>query len=764
MQQDPLTAGLDIVDEVKALYKQMMETESENRREQEKDMAFVVGDQWDADELNERQNNARPSYTINRIMPFLRVVSNELRDNIPAIEVMPIGVGAEVETAEVIASLIRGIEQDSNAASAYANAGFYQTAIGCGYFRVSSRYIDESSFEQELVIKPIDNPFNVLFDTNSVEPDGRDANVCLIIKDMTPYEYKNRYGSSKLAKAMDTGARFPVSDDWASQELIKVVEYWKRIYTPKTIYQVETIDAATGGIINVETTDKKPSEAELDIEYAIDRLKNVDPLSEFAEVVTYKNIRASRLTQEITVKQYIVNGVEVLDETEFPGRYIPIIPVRGDHLYANGKRYVQGMVRAMRDPQKIYNLQANLQIETIALAPKAPFIGYAGQFEGFEDLWEQANTANLAFLPVNPYTVNGQMAPLPSRMNAEPAIQAVALTRASFAEDMKAVTGVFDASLGNMPGEESGKAILARQHQTETTNFQDTSNLKRAIKHCGRILLDIIPHFYDTERMVKIVKPSGEAEIIAVNNYHDSPVLGDVGKKKHDLTVGKYDVVVSTGKSYATKRQESVDSMMELARAAPDKLPLFADLVVKEMDWPGAKIIAKRLRADLEMNMPGLLEATGETGEESKDPKLDALVKVAQATGKAKQYEQALTEALDIAERLKSENADLRQDNQNLRTKAEVDLYRAQLDAEIKQKELELEEQKAIQEAIKIKLEYQIKMLELNEMKARTSVSAINAASKIAGEMHDREMDLHERMEKKNERDDGEPEQIDIVT
>ena len=329
-----------------------MEAKSENRREQERDMQFVVGDQWDADELNERQNNARPSYTINRIMPFLRVVSNEMRDNIPAIEVMPSGDGSEVETAQVITNLIRAIEQDSNAASAYANAGFYQTAIGEGYWRISSRYIDENSFDQELVIKAIDNPFNVLFDENSVEPDGRDSNVCLIIKDMTPYEYRNRYGASKLAKAMDNGARFPVSDDWASQELIKVVEYWKRVYTPKTIYQVETIDAATGGIISVETTDKKPSEAELDVEYAIDRLKKLDPNAETVEVVTYKNIRASRLTQEITAKQYVVNGVEVLDETDFPGRYIPIIPVRGDHLYANGKRYVQGMVRAMRDPQK----------------------------------------------------------------------------------------------------------------------------------------------------------------------------------------------------------------------------------------------------------------------------------------------------------------------------------------------------------------------------------------------------------------------------
>lgn len=757
MQNDALTAGLDIVDEAKQLFKEMMTAESMNRREQEKDMQFVVGEQWDADEMQERQNNARPCFTVNRIMPFLRVISNEQRENMPAIEVSPNGDGAEVETAEVIANLIRGIEQDSNAVSAYANASFYQTAIGTGYFRISSRYIDEASFDQDLVIKPIDNPFTVLYDQHSVEPDGKDADVCLVVKEMSPYEYKNKFGNSKLAAHFDGRdvSDFPIDLGWANDNTVRVVEYWKRVYVPKTIYQVETVDAATGAIVSVDTSETKPSEAELDVEYAIDRLKRAEP----GEPVIYKRIRATRKTQDMKVMQYLVNGHEVLDETEWPGRFIPIIPVRGDFLYANGQRYVQGMVRAMRDPQKIYNLQANLQIETIALAPKAPFIGYAGQFENFEDMWEQANTANLAFLPVNPYMVNGQMAPLPQRMNAEPAIQAVAMTRASFAEDMKAVTGVFDASLGNAPGEESGKAILARQQQTSTSNYQYTANLKRAIKQCGRILVDIIPHFYDTERMVKIVKPSGETEMIAVNKYHDSPVLGDLNQKKHDLTVGKYDVIVSTGKSYATKRQEAVDSMMELARAAPEKLPLYMDLIVKEMDWPGAQLISKRLRADLEMNMPGFLDATGETGESSGDQKMDAMVKVAQATKKAQQLEQGMTQAIEIAERLKSEIADLKQDNQNLRTKSEVDLYRAQLDAEIKQKTLEMEEQKAIQEALKIKLDYQIKLMQLEQEKAKTSVSAINAASKIAGEMHDREMDMQDRMK---DDDDDEPEMMEI--
>lgn len=737
LTQDTNETGDDkIVKEARALYLQLSKAQEANRKEQELDMQYIAGEQWTADERTDRESNGRPCFTVNRITPSVNVVVNNMLQNVPSIEVSPNGDGAEVDTAEVIANLIRGIEQESNAESAYGNAGFYQVAIGAGYFRIGSRYIDEKSFDQELVIKQIDNPFTVLFDESSVEPDGKDADVVLVVKDLSPYEYKNKFGKSSLAEAMNSSSwitQLPGMLDWASDSMVRVVEYWKRVYEPASIYLVETVDFLTMERISVESTETKPSEAEMDVEYVADLAKRGMP-------AVLKRIINERKTFEIKVMQYLVNGIEVLEKSEFPGRYIPIIPVRGDAIYANGHRHVFGMVRAMRDPQKLYNLQANAQVETLALAPKSPFIGYPEQIEGYEQIWEQANSQNFAFLPIK--KVAGLEGVMPQRQNSEPAIQAVMATRASFAEDLKAVTGVYDAALGLRQGEESGKAILARQSQTETANWKYSNNLKRAIKHAGRILVDIIPHFYDTERMVKIVKPTGEAELMAVNTYSNSPVLGDLGdQKRHDLTVGKYDVVVNTGKSYATQRAEAVDSMLELGRAAPDKLPLIADLIVANMDWSGAKAIAKRLRADLEMNMPGLLEATGESGEDG----IDAEVKLLQVSAKIKQMEQALEQAVSIAENLKDENEDLKQDNSHLRTNAQVDLVRAEMDRDLKLKQLELEEQKAIQSAIQARLNYQIAMAKIEDEKSRTAVQAVRAASQVNAEMFDREMEQEQR-------------------
>jgi hypothetical protein len=723
-----------IVDEARDWMKMVLDGVSLNRIQQELDLRYSTGDQWDDNERTLRQNTGRPCFTVDRISPTVQVVVNDMRENMPGIQVSPNGDGADVDTAAIITGMIRHIEEESNANSAYGNAGYYQTAIGEGYFRITKKEIP-GSFDQELFIKQIDNPFSVLFDPNSVEPDGRDANTVMVTKTMSPQEFKNKFGDSRLAENMNSSGWISAvgSPVWASKDAVMVVEYWKREYTPYTLYQVETTDLRTAES-SLESTRDEPSEEDQNFEWKSEQLRN-DPMG-FAPI-TVKRIVKTRKDFDLKVKMYLLNGVEVLSETDWDGSYIPIIPVRGDFITIDGQRIVKGMVRAMRDPQKIYNLQANLQIETIALAPKSPFIGYSGQFEGHEVEWENANSNNYAFLSVNPFMVNGQIAPLPQRMNAEPAIQAVAMTRASFAEDLKAVSGVFDASLGNRQGEESGKAILARQAQSATTNSHYFNNLKRSIKFAGVQLVELIPKTYDTARAVKIVKPTGEAEMVAINGY----VSPDGKGTPNDVTIGKYDVVITTGKSYATQRGEAVDSMMELARAVPDKVGLFADLVVKNMDWQDAQVISKRLKANLAMTAPGLLEATGET-----DDGVDAEVQLAQVTQKAQQMEQGLKQALDLAEQLKKENDDLKLEVRLNSRKNEVEMAKVELDAQVKFKELELKEEQLRGDQFKVALDFKTEQIKANAEQQRTDVQSVRAAAEMVDAMHDRAVEHHERM------------------
>ena len=287
-----------------------------------------------------------------------------------------------------------------------------------------------------------------------------------------------------------------------------------------------------------------------------------------------------------------INGIEILERTEWPGRWIPIIPVLGDEIDLDGERQLEGMVRHTKDAVRMQNYMASAEVEAIALAPKAPFVVAGGQIEGYEKFWRQLNTRNLAYLPYKPVAQNGAAVPPPQRQLAEPAIQAITQARAQFSQDLQDITGIYYAQLGQRSNETSGVAINNRRVGGELTNFHYQDNLARSIKHLGNILLDLIPHVYDDKRIVRIVNPDGTDKRVQIN----APFQNKGKKTIYDLRKGRYGVVVSTGPGFQTKRQEAAAGMIEMTKAWPPMMQLAGDLLVKNLDWPGHEELAERLR------------------------------------------------------------------------------------------------------------------------------------------------------------------------
>jgi hypothetical protein len=282
---------------------------------------------------------------------------------------------------------------------------------------------------------------------------------------------------------------------------------------------------------------------------------------------------------------------------------------------------LEGIVRHAKDPARMYNYWVSAETEMIALAPKAPFIGVAGQFEGYEEKWTSANRKNLAYLEYNPKTVAGNLAPPPQRNQYEPPIQAINHARLASRDDLKATTGIYASGLGEQGNEQTGRAILARQHQGQISNFHYIDNMTRAIRHAGRILVDLIPKIYDTERIVRIIAPDGGQKMVKINGP-----TGEVDPKTkveriYALGVGKYDVVVEAGPSYHTKREEALASMLQLSQNYPKLMEVAGDIVVGNMDWEGALEISNRLKKTLP---PGYAE--DEQGNEEMPP--EALKKI----------------------------------------------------------------------------------------------------------------------------------------
>jgi len=534
-----------------------------NRQEALEDLKFGGGDQWPVELQNSRNLESRPVITVNKVDNYCRQVSNQQRQQRPRIKVHATNTHEDMVDAQTISGIIRHIEVNSNADHAYDNAFEYAVRMGWGYMRVRTDYISEDSFDQEIYIDPVDNPFTVYFDPNSVAPDGSDADRCLITTMMLKEEFRKLYPD-----ADDGGTSFTQrgtgdsQSEWITKEDIRLAEYYYTVREKATLYLLSDGSSTFA--------DDKDFFKRLD-NYGI---TVVDKRDSFKKTIKYCKMTA----------------VEILEERDWAGKYIPIVPVYGRHIVIGDKRKKFGMIRYAKDPQRMYNFWQTSITEGVALAPKAKWLLAEGQDEGHENDWSNANIKSFPLLRYKQTDIDGRPAPPPTRLQPEPPQAGIMAAAMGVDNDIKAIMGVFDpAQLGQ--GNISGKALNGQQQQVDLTNFDYYDNLTRSIAHVGKICLDLIPKIYDTERVMRIIGDDGKPELLTINQ-RDS-----VGRVLNDISVGQYDVVMETGPGYNSKRQEAVDNMLPLLSAAPELMQVAGDLVFRNMDWPGADIIADRLAA-----------------------------------------------------------------------------------------------------------------------------------------------------------------------
>ena len=534
-----------------------------NRQEALEDLKFGAGDQWPVTLQNSRNLESRPCITVNKVDNYCRQVSNQQRQQRPRIKVHATNTHEDMVDAQTISGIIRHIEVNSNADHAYDNAFEYAVRMGWGYVRVRTDYISEDSFDQEIYIDPVDNPFTVYFDPNSVAPDGSDADRCLITTMMLKEEFRKLYPD-----ADDGGTSFTQrgtgdsQSEWITKEDIRLAEYYYTVREKATLYLLSDGSSTFA--------DDK------------DFFKRLDA---FGITVVDK-----RDSFKKTIKYCKMTAVEILEERDWAGKYIPIVPVYGRHIVIGDKRKKFGMIRYAKDPQRMYNFWQTAITEGVALAPKAKWLIAEGQDEGHESDWANANIKSFPVLRYKQTDIDGRPAPVPSRLQPEPPQAGIMAAAMGVDNDIKNIMGVFDpAQLGQ--GNISGKALNGQQQQVDLTNFDYYDNLTRSISHVGKICLDLIPKIYDTERVMRIIGDDGKPELLTINQ-RDS-----VDHVLNDISVGQYDVVMETGPGYNSKRQEAVDNMLPLLSAAPELMQVAGDLVFRNMDWPGADIIADRLAA-----------------------------------------------------------------------------------------------------------------------------------------------------------------------
>ena len=558
----------DKLTEIREAFQMCEEAEAQNRDMAMDDLQFGrSGLQWPEEVKRQRERDRRPCLTVNRMPTFIRQIVNDARMNKPSIKCHPVDSNADVETAKILNGLIKQIEVNSSADAAYSKAIDDAVSMGFGYFRVDVDFAQDDTFERDIKIERIMNPFSVYRDPRSTAVDSSDWNMCFVTELLTHDEFEASYPD---AEKVDFASQSYEQRDnlWYTEDTIRVAEYWTR----------EEVDREIVLLTDGQILDNDVFEAQRDIL----EMSGILPVQ-------------SRTTKSMKVKQCVATGSEILSEIDWAGKYIPIIPVYGEEVVVGENRSFHSLIHFAKDSQQMYNFWRTAAAELVALAPKAPFIGPVGAFNTDQAKWSTANSTNHAFLEYD-----GGQAPTRQPFAGVPAGAIQEALNSS--DDMKSVIGM--SSLGNMEKEISGKGISARQRENDVGTYHFIDNLSRAIRHTGRIIVDLIPSVYTEARVLRIIGEDDTPQMAMVNQM--TQVDGEPEPRIYDLTTGKYDVVVKLGPSHSTQRQEAADQMMLLVQQFPQAAPVIGDLIAKNLDWPGAQEMGERLQKLLPAALQGI--------------------------------------------------------------------------------------------------------------------------------------------------------------
>jgi hypothetical protein len=634
------------------------------------DKEFLVGKQWDPMSKEVREQENRPILTLNLILKFVHQLGNEQRQQRSSLQVSPVGnaltdglgAGAKPwqtdprDAADIWQGLMRHIELRSDADTADATA--FDNAVGCsiGWEEIDTEYASFESLDQEIRIKRVLDPFAIFWDPSALEPDLSDMQWAFVRQTLSKEQFKKLYPGSPIItnNFFQDFPQLSPGSQWIDNDNVYIVKYWKVSYKKRRLvaysapYDADTITSLA------DAFGEKFSIAERDEE------KNLIYFTLFEDQIQEGKTLPKGVQEENDrtvdwpeVTWHKMTGVEVLEEGTWDGIYIPLVPVFGEEQIVNGRKMLFSITRFLRDPQRLYNFFRSQQAEVIALSPKPPFIGAVGQFKTKMQDWQKANLKNFTFLEYDPVPVGNSMAPPPQRNSSEPPIQAVNTACAQSSNEMMEVSGIYPPALGQPSNETSGRAIFARQNESNNANFHFFDNFRRAKRHVGRILMDLIPHIYDRRnRIVRIVKPDDTQEMILINGpttYKGKPAF-------FDPEVGQYDLSVQVGPSYQTALQQTFEMLTQMVQADPTLIQVIGDLILRSAPLPGHIGIeaATRLRAVLDPRVQATI-----TSDTPVDPKIlsqlaqqGQMIQGLQAL--VQKYQQILgTKAMEIASKEK---------------------------------------------------------------------------------------------------------------
>lgn len=551
----------EFITDMREEYNLDIESDFENRKEAIDDKKFCAGEQWDPEVLRHREG--LPNLVINTIPQFIAQLVGDWRQSRNAVKVLPAEDG-DVDTASIRSEIIRAIEYKSRANRAYESA--FESAVQCGdgAFRVSVEYASDDVFDQDITINQVEDALAVVWDRLSIDPTGRDARHCFV-DDYIPKKEYNRKWKDKVPDLLSDQQRLScVASGWIDDGNYRITEYWRLIERDRLLGLF-----SDGSVHEV-------------------RSDNLEKLT-----MTYGAPLRTRIAPCRFAQMHLVTGWDILaGPFEYRLNRLPIIRMSGRIVNISGKRVRYGLTRFMKDPARLRNFWRSVNAEQLGYAPKAQWMATESAVAGREDMIRNGHLSRDPLMVFNDEAVFGQNV---QRVDP-PQLQMALLNEAQInTQDMKDVTGIHDASLGIKSNETSGKAIMARQREGDVASITFYDNGNAAILEAGDVINQLIPQVYDSTRIIRTIGEDDTPKLLKINDINDP--------KSPNLSTGKYDVALTTGTSYTTRRQEAAEAMMQAVQVWPDLIGIAGDIIAKAQDWPGAEKLAERLKKTIPQNL-----------------------------------------------------------------------------------------------------------------------------------------------------------------
>jgi len=631
------------VKEAKERFEACWSAMNDNRVRMLEDLRFsnpAKPEQWDRNA--ERARGDRPMLVFDQTNQYIAQTVNDGRQNKPSMKVRPVDDNADVKTAKALNGLLYHIQDASRADIATDTALESAARVGLGWMRVVPEVTNAETNEQEIRIKRVHDFTSIVLDDQSTEPDGSDAMDGFVMTPMSAGAFKKAFKGAKVL-SFDEGG-------WFRDDVVRVCEYFK--VEEKTVSYLTVTDPTSGQQIDLEE----------DEYWKLSKAVGQGPLPYVKQWTdTQRSVKWTKLS-----------GLEELESTDFPASHVPLIPVIGNELYIEGKRYLCGMVRKGMDAQRAYNYARSTEIELISLQPKVPMMVSAEAVEGYEDEWGDINASGAAYVRWNALDDDGKATiPKPERVQSAQFPAAFAQLSQMARDDLQAAFGMYKSNLGAPSNAVSGRAKMQDQREGDTANFHYIDNLSRSMRHMGSIVLEMIPKIYDTKRVARILGQDGTpSQVIIDPNAPQSYQRDPQGKVTINPSVGKYDVTASTGPAYATLRQEAAEQMAQLFQGNPQTFQILGDLYVKHQDWPYADEAAQRLKAMLPPQLQGM-------GDEAQDnPQLQQAMQQLQQAHQQLQQLQGVAQQMEA--KLKEKDDTAKQSNANDHDRNKIAAYQAE--------------------------------------------------------------------------------------